>query len=347
MPLVSVVIPSYNHAKYIAAAVESVLNQTERDLELIVVDDGSKDNSLEILSRFSDPRIRIFPQENQGAHAAINHGLDQASGMYLAILNSDDLYFPTRLQKLTGILRQHPETGLIGSYIQVINREGVPLGVKHGYHDLEPWPLEHRARSFRAGEDLRLVLLTENYWSTTSNYLFSRSWFEKVGPFQPLRYVHDWDYALRLAAKSRLLLIPEPLLSYRVHTTNTINENQAAMVFEICWILAVHIPRAAKTDWFQSIDPANRFDQLLNSIYVFGCERILSLMLLQSLSEKPDLASDLLYPDNPLRAAYIEYIKNHLSDALKKPAPMLQNGSIKSSLTRLGKRILKGDSPKA
>ena len=346
MPLVSVVIPSYNHARYIAAAVESVLNQTERDLELIVVDDGSKDNSLEILSTFSDPRLKIYPQENQGAHAAINRGLEQATGHYLAILNSDDLYFPIRLQKLIGILGQHPETGLVGSYIQVIDSEGIPLGVKHGYHDLEPWPLENRARSFRAGEDLRVVLLTENYWSTTSNYLFSRSWFEKVGPFQPLRYAHDWDFALRLAAQSRLLLLPEPLLSYRVHATNTIKENQAAMIFEICWILAVHLPRAAKTDWFQSIDPNYRFDQLLNSIHVFGCERILSLMLLQSLSERPDLASDLLHPDNPLRAAYLEYIQNQLLKAPKEPSPGLQNGPIKSFLARLAKRA-KRDSPKA
>jgi GT2 family glycosyltransferase len=309
MPIVSVVIPSYNHSRFIGNAVQSVLGQSENDLELIVVDDGSTDNSLEVLSAISDPRMRVFPQSNQGAHAAINRGLELATSEYLAILNSDDFYHPQRLEKLVGILKQHPEAGMIGSYIQVIDSEGVPLGIKHGYHDLEPWTLPDPGRSFRSGEDLRMVLLTENFWATTSNYIFSHEWLSRVGPFRPLRYAHDWDFALRIANGARLLMVPEPLMSYRFHQTNTIKENQVAMIFEICWILAVHLPQAIQTDWFQAKEQATRFDQLLNSIYVYQSERILSLMLLQNLSQNLDLALDLLKPENPLRASYIEYIK--------------------------------------
>ena len=105
MPKISVIIPSYNHAAYIGEAVHSVLTQSEGDLDLIVVDDGSTDSSLKVLERFTDHRLRVIAQTNQGAHAAINRGLQAASGNYLAILNSDDVYHPQRLEKLTGLLK--------------------------------------------------------------------------------------------------------------------------------------------------------------------------------------------------------------------------------------------------
>lgn len=316
MPKISVIIPSYNHERFIGSAVQSVLDQTEGDLELIVVDDGSKDNSLDVLRGFHDPRIIIHAQENRGAHAAINQGLQIAASPYLAILNSDDLYAPDRLATLLAILEKDPSVGLCGSYIEVIDVEGKTLGVKHGYHDLEPWTLPHAERSFRAGEDLHAALLTENYWSTTSNYVFSREWYEKVGAFQPLRYVHDWDFALRMSRQAGLYLHPEPLMQYRIHSSNTIRENQAAMIFEICWILAVHLPEQMTTGWFNDRPGAERLTQLLHSIHVFDMDRVLSVMLAQDLSDHPDLALRLLDPGDALRAAYLGYI----TEALSSPA---------------------------
>jgi hypothetical protein len=185
------------------------------------------------------------------------------------------------------------------------------------------------------GEDLRMVLLTENYWATTSNYVFTRACLERVGGFFPLRYAHDWDFALRIAQDARLLLVPYPLLSYRVHQTNTINENKAAMIFEICWILAVHLPAAIQTDWFQAKDPTIRFDQLLNSIYVFDCEKILTLMLLLNLSQNQKLALDLLRPDNPLRLNYIDYIKLQVEKELPEGRNQAKNFSKRTFVTKL------------
>jgi glycosyltransferase involved in cell wall biosynthesis len=176
MPEFSVVIPSYNHAAYLGEAVASVLAQTFTDLELIVVDDGSTDNSLEVLSGFKDARMRILSQPNQGAHAAINRGLREAAGVYLAILNSDDQYSPPRLAKAIAVLKSDRQIGLAGSYIEIIDQDGKNLGVKHGYADASPWVLEAPERSFRAGNDLHKALLTENYWSTTSNFVFTRAW---------------------------------------------------------------------------------------------------------------------------------------------------------------------------
>ncbi len=310
-PKISVVIPSYNHASFIAQAVESVLNQSEADLELIVVDDGSRDNSLEVLARFSDPRMRVISQKNRGAHAAINRGLALAKGQFLAILNSDDVYHPNRLEILIQELEKNANIGLVGSFIEVIDTAGNTLGIKHGYRNLEPWLLEKPHLSFRADDDLRAALLTENYFATTSNFVMRREWFERIGEFRPLRYTHDWDFALRAATLSRLALVPKPLLQYRIHARNTIREDLATMVFEICWCLAVHLPaHVADTAWFCQLPVNRRVEQLLHSIYTFGCDRVLSVMLLQDLAHNPQSALRLLDPNDPVRQTYLAYIRD-------------------------------------
>lgn len=331
MARISVVIPSYNHATYIAEAINSVLAQSEKDLELIIIDDGSTDNSLEVLSDFTDRRMRIIGQANQGAHAAINRGLREASGEYLAILNSDDVYHPRRLEKILAVIQADLQVGLAASYIQIIDAQGQSLGIKHGYHDCEPWLLQHPERSFRAGKDLHAALLTENYLATTSNYVFRRYWYEQVGDFRPLRYAHDWDFALRLARISRLSLIPEPLLRYRVHPSNTIRENQAAMVFEICWCLAVNLPEHLTGPYFsKDYLPQTRVERLLNSIYVYDAELALSSMLLQNLHRNPNLAMQLLQPDDPIRNQYIQYIIDRIAHQENRSSDSNPRQSIKN-----------------
>lgn len=311
MPRVSVVIPSYNHARYVSEAIGSVLNQTEADLELIVVDDGSTDQSLQIIHTFPDRRLRVIAQTNQGAAAAINRGLRESSGHYLAILNSDDVYDPQRLEKLSAKLEADPSVGLLGSHIEVVDSNGKSLGVKHGYLDLSPWPLEAPERSFRAGSDLRAALLTENYFATSSNFVFSRDWFTRTGEFRNLRYTHDWDFALRVAHITQVALLPEPLMQYRVHAANTIRENHAAMIFEICWCLAAHLPHSEAWQSSVSSVEAEYLDRLLHSIYTFNCDRILNVLLTMRIADNPTLALQLLERDNPCRTACMQYITQH------------------------------------
>jgi glycosyltransferase involved in cell wall biosynthesis len=339
MPEISVVIPSYNHAGYIGKAIESVLSQSYSDFELIVVDDGSSDNSLEVLSSFRDTRMKVFSQTNQGAHSAINRGLRAATGDYLAILNSDDLYHPLRLEKALDVLKSDQQVGLVGSYIEIIDQQGKPLGVKHGYADCSPWPLEVPGRSFRAGSDLHKALLGENFWSTTSNFVFPRWLFEKVGEFRHLRYAHDWDFALRTAKVARMVLLPEVLMQYRVHDSNTINENQAAMIFEIIWCLAVHLPNHLSDRTFVDAISAPITDELLHSIYTFGLERVLSVMLLQRLSENQSQAMELLLADNSARAAYMEFIQGELAKTQSHPTPVLSRQE-KSIIRRVLARLM-------
>ncbi len=313
MPELSVIIPSYNHARYIGKAIKSVFSQSYTDFELIVVDDGSTDNSRDVLASFNDPRMKVLSQPNQGAHVGINRGLKTATGEYLAILNSDDYYHPLRLEKTLDVLRTDRQVGLVGSYIEIIDQQGKSLGIKHGYTDCSPWPLEMPERSFRAGSDLHKALLVENYWSTTSNFIFPRWLFEKVGEFRPLRYAHDWDFALRAARVAPMVLLPDVLMYYRVHDTNTIHENQAAMIFEICWCLAVHLPDHLSDREFADIFSEPFIDDLLHSIYTFGLERILSVMLLQRLSDNQTQALSLLAPNNPIRAVYMAFIQQEMA----------------------------------
>ncbi|MGB9618890.1 MAG: glycosyltransferase family 2 protein [Armatimonadota bacterium] len=322
MPRVSVVIPSYNHARFIGEAVESVLGQSESDLELIVVDDGSTDETPFILERFSDPRLRVILRDHAGAHAAINYGLRVSKGDYLAILNSDDVYHPRRLEKLLAILEKEKEIGLIGSFITVIDESGQYLGTKHAYKDLEPWELPDASRGFRATDDARGVLLTENFYATTSNFLFRRALYEQVGEFRPLRYTHDWDFLLRSAQVARLEMFPEPLLLYRLHKKNTIREDVVGMVFEICWCLAVHLPQhIMDAGWFDQELPARRVERLLHSIYTFQCDLILVVMLLRWLQGGMDWALRLLDPDDPERRVYLDFITARIQRERKKTPP--------------------------
>ena len=139
MTKASVVIPSYNHAAFISDAIESVLNQSMTDLELIIIDDGSTDDSMDVISGFSDPRLTVTAQTNQGAHAAINRGLQESSGMYLAILNSDDVYHTQRLERVIDVFETDSQLGMVGSYIEIIDDRNKTLGIKHGYNDSSPW----------------------------------------------------------------------------------------------------------------------------------------------------------------------------------------------------------------
>ncbi|MEM3434200.1 MAG: glycosyltransferase [Candidatus Methanomethyliaceae archaeon] len=336
MPRVSVIIPSYNHAHFISEAIQSVLNQTEKDLELIVVDDGSTDESWSILNRISDTRFRAIFQEHQGAHAALNRGLQEAQGVYLAILNSDDAYYPQRLKLLAQVLESRRDLGLIGSFIEVIDSRGQTLGVKHGYKDLEPWILSHPDRGFRFSDDQRGALLTENFFATTSNFVFKRGLYEQIGGFRELRYAHDWDFLLRASLVSLVEVFPEVLLRYRVHSKNTIRQDMVGMVFEICWCLAVHLPfHVDDILWFGKAPLYQRVEQLLYSIYTFGCQEVLIVMLLQRLWENPSQALELLKPGNLVREKYLNFIRERLSQNERKER------SKKISLRQMANEVIR------
>lgn len=239
--LVSVIIPSYNHELYILEAINSVLSQDYRHLELIVIDDGSKDNSVDLIKSIKDNRLLLIEQENQGAHAAINRGLNLAQGDFLTILNSDDVYSVDRVHNCLESLERN-NTHLVCSWLNVVDQNGKKIGLKKGWKNMLPrWAAEQKENGYWSGNDFALNLLTSNFVSTTSNIFFTRHLFEKIGGMKNLRFAHDWDFMLRAAAQFECGIISKPLVNYRIHGTNTIKSNQAWMMFEICWVLARNI----------------------------------------------------------------------------------------------------------
>lgn len=128
-PIFSVVMPMYNVAKYVATAIESVLAQTYGQFELICVDDGCTDNTLDIVSTYKDSRIRVIRQKNMGLSAARNTGISHARGLYVALLDSDDYWAPTKLQMHLSHFRNNPKLGVSYSASQFIDEEGNLLGI--------------------------------------------------------------------------------------------------------------------------------------------------------------------------------------------------------------------------
>lgn len=222
-PTVSVIIPAYNHERYIRAAIESVLSQRHDDLEVIVIDDGSTDRTGDVAQSVGDPRVRYVRQTNQDAYNAINNGLRMAHGRYLAILNSDDMYVGGRLSRL---IEESEKSGaqFLFTNVEPVDETGAPI--PPGQHYWHVWH-ERNRRFFDECGDLYAAFLRGNLMVSTSNVFMTRRVYETVGGFAPLRYLHDYDYIFRvlLAFPEQVLYLRnETLLKYRIHGDNTLKQ---------------------------------------------------------------------------------------------------------------------------
>lgn len=309
-PLVSVIIPSYNHEKFIRECVDSVLSQTYLNLELIIIDDGSKDSTCEILKEYNDSRVQIIFQENAGAHNAINRGLSIAKGEYISILNSDDIYMKNRLEVLVDYLIKNPDISFVSTYIEVIDSKSKKLGIKESWKNMEPWEIEHKDKSFVATSDPIKNLIMTNYISTTSNMIFSRKLYESIGGMRNLRFAHDWDFALRAAEYGKCIVIEKPLIKYRIHSTNTISTNRKHMLFEICWMYAVNIHRFEGRKIFEG-DFIKGFEELAESMNFQGNDKLVWMIMsfLNSAKNRGIIDPELiLLEDKDLRESLFKYI---------------------------------------
>jgi GT2 family glycosyltransferase len=222
-PLVSVIIPAYNHEKFIGAAIDSVLQQTVDDLELIVIDDGSTDQTGALIQKYRDPRVFSYHQKNQDAYNTINRGLRLAKGQYIAILNSDDIFTPNRLERLIDC---RAETGA-----ECIISDVIPIA-DDGCEYTDPefgWNLWHKKNRnfYKECGDIYIAFLKGNFMVTTSNLFMTAEAVKKTGEFCSLRYLHDYDYIFRLmlACPGQVhYLLEEKLLYYRIHAGNTLSE---------------------------------------------------------------------------------------------------------------------------
>jgi glycosyltransferase involved in cell wall biosynthesis len=206
MSLVSVVIPNYNYSQYISEAVKSALSQTYKTIEVIVVDDGSTDESLEELGKFGD-QIKVIAQTNAGVSAARNAGVQASSGEYIAFLDADDIWEPEKIERQMGAFG-HAGVGIVHVGVTDINEKGEVLerhldGLQGDVaDDLLRWE--------------RPVILGGG-----SGAMVTRKAFEDVGGFDTeLMTSADWDFYYRVCRKNEAVFIAEPLLRYRIHGSN-------------------------------------------------------------------------------------------------------------------------------
>ncbi len=201
-PLVSVVIPTYNRADLLPQALESVFSQTYGRVEVLVVDDGSTDTTASVLDSYGQ-RLRWFRQANAGPSAARNRGIAEAQGTYVAFLDSDDLWLPTKLEQQVAVFREHPGTGMVGGGCRYIDAAGHPL------------PGETRCPPVLPLEDFQIFTALPG---SASNATIRKDVLDHVGGFDPtLLRAEDRDLWIRIAERYPVRGVPEPTVLIRVH----------------------------------------------------------------------------------------------------------------------------------
>ena len=285
-PTVSIIIPLYNHEKYIEAALLSVVNQTYPHLEIIVIDDGSTDNSADCLRSITDSRIQYIYQENQGAHSAINRGVELATGEYVAILNSDDIYHHRRIETFIGYCERHDTIDAVFSYVQCVDDKEAYLHLIEGTKD--NWKGEDSRMNFADSDDIFLQLLGGNFLCTTSNLFCRKSVFSELGTFSGLRYTHDYEFFLRLTFYKSAAIVDKPLLCYRIHGENTLKESQTKVFLEVGLVLTGVLTDYDLTKYFRQYGTEDFLVRLFHSIQFYQTEKFALLLLLARLKYDPE-----------------------------------------------------------
>ncbi|MDM9381603.1 glycosyltransferase family A protein [Chlorogloeopsis sp. ULAP01] len=209
MPKVSIIIPAYNAMTYLPETVESVLRQTFTDFEVLIVDDGSSDQIVQWVSELEDPRVKLISQENQGVSLARNTGIAYAQGEYVAFLDADDLWTPTKLEKQVICLDQNPSVGLVHTWMALIDCKGKSNG---------------RVMTSNAEGNTWQQLLEKNMVACSS-VMVRRCCLQNVGGFEPhLNFAEDWDMWIRISAHYHFAVIKEALYYYR-QVPNSLSKN--------------------------------------------------------------------------------------------------------------------------
>jgi glycosyltransferase involved in cell wall biosynthesis len=201
MPTISVIIPAYNAERTILETIASVHKQTFSHFELIVINDGSNDKTLELLNTIQDSRLKVFSYSNGGLPTARNRGISHATGEFITFLDADDLWTPDKLELQLAALQQHPEAGVAYSWTHYMNDKG------ESFHAGKPVLYEGNVYG---------KLLIENFLDSGSNPLIRRQAIDSVGEFDPtLKSCEDWEYWLRLAARWDFVVVPKSQIFYR------------------------------------------------------------------------------------------------------------------------------------
>jgi len=204
-PQVSIVIPTHNSSRYLVNALDSVLAQTVSDFEVLVVDDGSSDDT-ECVMRHYGPPVRYIKQQNSGVAVARNNGISESRGRYVAFLDADDVWLPFKLERQLEKIDLNSASGACYSAFSIVTSELEPVDVNQRQH---------------SGPLLESLLTKGNVVGTPSTVICERELLFEVGGFDPeLSYGADWDLWLRLAVRTGFCYVDEPLVMYRQHDAN-------------------------------------------------------------------------------------------------------------------------------
>lgn len=265
-PLVSVIIPSYNHARYVEEAILSIVNQTYKNIELIVIDDGSKDNSVEIINLLAKKyNFKFLTQTNKGVSNTLNRGIEISKGEYICACASDDKFALEKVERQVHFLQSNTQYGIcytdrIKFYENGITRK-LPSNIS-------------------GSGDLFERLLSQTIRVCPGTIMYRRKVFDKVGFFDPELAVEDFDMILKVAKIFEIGHLQEHLFYYRSHAENTVNNVELMKVNsdriidkwagEDCYSRAVVLNRLQYFRSYSSIERRKALKILPVSLLIFG-----------------------------------------------------------------------------
>jgi glycosyltransferase involved in cell wall biosynthesis len=254
-PLVSVVMPNLNKGGFIEEAIRSILSQTYKNLEVLVVDNGSRDSSVSWLEKFSksDPRVRVLRENQQGTSYALNNGIMHSQGEFITIMASDDICHVDRIRQQVGLLNER-NASVCYSESWIIDEKGVPTGQLYNRDMIKLPPSGYEGYVFHE-------LIRTNFMLggtiTCAARVMKDNLFDTA-----LKYGEDWDHDVRLARSSDFCYVPTPLYGYRVYSGNNPGMRDERI------LLATHVKLFQK--WLTSFDDLDRSDRdhLVKSLWV-------------------------------------------------------------------------------
>ena len=266
MPLISVIIPTYNRAHCIERALKSVADQTYQNLEIVVVDDGSTDSTESIVKAFPDGRVRYFKQENRGASAARNKGVRLAEGDLIAFQDSDDCWYADKLMRQMDYWKKNPRYNMIYSAYMLRRGDGDAVRVPYA----ETW-----------GElegDIFNTLLVNNTVGTPT-MLFRKECFLELGGFdETMECLEDWDFAIRFARKNQIGYVSEPLMDAFL-MEGGISSNMGNFCYNRCGMIVKYRKELLERGLFEKVTA-----DLLNRAKSWGVLEQVQSMLVAMLS---------------------------------------------------------------
>lgn len=284
LPLVSVIIPAYNHAQYADSTIRSIITQDYQNIELIIIDDGSRDNTLEVIESMRERceqrfvRFHVETQENQGTCVTLNRLIAKAQGAYVLLIASDDELLPGAISAMVAKMEQTPEAGLVVGRNIIMDSEGKTCFWDESRNNVYI-PEKAKYLSFSDFLDATTYPTTHPKWGTyeallqcnhiPNGYLIRKSILDQIPPFTKEAPLEDWWLMLQIAKISRIVSINKETFRYRWHAANTIKQKDKMRTYAqqtIEWEKK-HIKGLKDKTWYRIHKRAKFKSQLLRFLF--------------------------------------------------------------------------------